>query len=144
MQTEVKEEKEKEKERTKVDCYMPISNPTANKAYQLIKWYETEILQLIVFTIPDLNLRSYMDQIRGKLKDIACSQCEHLDQMTQSKAMIQVFEKSEGLSEKLGMTVLIQNERESKKKSMACLGCRALRDKQLATGYIKGRRFKQV
>lgn len=145
---------EKEKKEIKMDCYMPIDNPTANKMYQLIKWYEQEILILVAFTTPDVELRKYMDTIRGKLKDISCKECEHLNQTTHKVRTANVLEKNDELSEKYGIpietekepikVVKVLTERVVDTVSMACEGCRSLRLKQIATGYIKGRRFKQV
>lgn len=143
METTIKTKETKEKEQ-KFDYYMPNNNPIANKAYQLIKDIERKILYLIVFTIPDLNNRKQMNSIRDLLRHFACKQCEHLGQTTQSKLRIKIFTKDDTLSVLPDKIVLTQEWQDSKKKSMSCIGCRALRLKQIATGYIKGRRFKQV
>lgn len=135
---------EKGKEILKDDYYIPMENPTANKVYQIVKWYEKEILILVAFTIPDVERRKYMDEIRGKLKEIACRNCMFLGQLKQSELQVQIFPKDDQLSNFHKKIVKTEQWIQSKKCTMACEGCRAFRLKQIATGYIKGRKFKQV
>jgi hypothetical protein len=135
---------EKEKELPKDDYYVPMGNPTANKVYQLIKWYETEILFLVAFTIPSVELRERMNESREIIKRTACRNCQYLGQLKQSELQVQVFPKDDQLSSEHGKIVKTEQWIQSKRCTMACEGCRVLRLKQIATGYIKGRRFKQV
>jgi len=150
MQT-IKEEKIKEQ---KQDNYMSNDLPNVNKTYQLIKKIESNILNMVAFSIPDVDSRIHMDTIRDSLRGVACRDCQHLNQLTLSEKTVNVLVKDDDLSEEYG--VLIETEREPIKVvkvlterrvntvNMSCIGCRALRLKQIATGYIKGRRFKQV
>lgn len=146
--------KENEINEPKMDCYMPIDNPTANKMYQLIKKHEKEILNMVAFTIPTVELRKHMDTIRGHLKHVSCENCEHLGKNSHKLRTVNVFVKDDNLSEKYGIpcetekepikVVKVLTERVVDRLFMACEGCRALRLKQIATGFIKNRRFKQV
>lgn len=142
----MKMQKVKEKEITdqKMDCYMPIDDPTANKMYQLIKKHEKEILNMVAFTIPTVELRKHMDTIRGHLKHVSCEDCEHLGRTKKSVKEIPVLIRDDELSKQKGRLVKVADRKWITKRTMACGGCRALRLKQIATGYIKNRRFKQV
>lgn len=144
MQTEVKKEKEEQKTLN----YMPINNPDLNKAYNLIKGYESKILYLVAFSDQTVELKSYMKELRDSIKKNACVGCTELDKTTTvpNKLQVQVLVKDDVLTNAHKKLVLIQEWTQSKKQkqTMDCLGCRALRDKQIATGYMKNRRFKQI
>jgi hypothetical protein len=141
MQATLKEKEEEEK----IYNYMPIANPHLNKVYNLIKEHEKEIMGLvIIFINPDRKHKEYMSEKRSAVKDIACKNCSELNRTIQSKQDEQVLVKDEILSKSHDKPVFTQQWRQSEKKSMACKGCRGLKLKQIATGYIKGRTLKQV
>lgn len=132
------------KEEKKFNFYMPIDNPSVNKMYKLIGWYEKEILMKIAFTIPTPESRELMHEIRGKLKHISCRECEHKNQFRQITRETKVFTRDKDYPKIKDRVVLIQEEKTTTRMVMSCLGCRTLGLKQIATGYIKGRRFKQI
>lgn len=135
---------EKLEDDQRFDFYIPILNPESNSMYKLIEWYEREILFTVAFTKPTVESRELLHEIRGKLKHISCRNCEHLSQFKQVTTDVQVFQKSDLLSKSIEKLVLVQEEKKTTRMVMSCEGCRTLKLKQIATGYIKGRRFKQI
>ena len=97
----------------------------------------------VLFTIPDPDRRSYLNLVRDSLKKKSCLGCEKLSQFIPKTKEVKVFEKDIMLSLDHQRLILSQETKTSTKMALACEGCLAYRLKQIATGYIKGRRFKQ-
>lgn len=112
--------------------------------YNLIKGYEQRIIYIVVYCEQSASWRKIMVELRDTIKEIACKNCTELNQVKMKETTVGVLVKNEELSSEFDKILLSPEKKKVKTYTMACIGCRVLRDKQIATRFIKGRRFKQV
>lgn len=134
----------KEIQEVKTNKYILNTSPTDSSVYSLIQNTEQLISSLVLFSVPTVESRELMEKIRENLKNNICKKCIYLGKTSIINKSVPSLRKNKDLSHEHSRLILEECIKKSHSQTSACEGCRALKLKQIATGYIKGRRFKQI